>query len=188
MPRYLLLVRGINVSGANIVKMAELRGFLAGLGFVGVETYIQSGNAVFGSKLLKNEVHEVISTAFAARFGFAPKMMLLKSDELAAAMAANPFTAQGVDPARLHLGVMAAPPGEGALTALAARPRTSEEYVVSGAAIYLFTPDGLGKSTFAAGIERTLKTPVTFRNWRTVLALAEMAALPERAVPLNCKF
>ena len=47
---HILLLRGVNVSGANIVKMAEFRAFLSGVGLSDVETYIQSGNAVFASK------------------------------------------------------------------------------------------------------------------------------------------
>ena len=67
-----MLLRGVNVSGANIVKMADLRAFLAGLGFESVETHIQSGNAVFSSKQSAAESRVSISEAFPGRFGFAP--------------------------------------------------------------------------------------------------------------------
>jgi uncharacterized protein (DUF1697 family) len=70
---------------------------------------------------------------------------------------------------------MEAEPNTEAEARIAAKARTSEEYEIRGKVFYLFTPDGLGKSKFAEGLERTLKVPVTFRNWRTVLALGEMA-------------
>lgn len=181
MPTFILLLRGVNVSGANIVKMAEFRAFLSGLGFENVETYIQSGNAVFSSQKPAAAVHFYISEAFAPRFGFLAHMMLLEAGELAAAIAGNPFAGPGIDPARLHVGFMADEPGAEAEAALAARLRTSEEYQIAGRVFYLSTPDGLGKSRFAGVIEKTLKVPVTFRNWRTALALAEMARL--RAPP-----
>ncbi|TIT58732.1 MAG: DUF1697 domain-containing protein, partial [Mesorhizobium sp.] len=41
--------------------------------------------------------------------------------------------------------------------------------------LYLHAPEGLGKSVFANLIPRTLKVPGTARNWRSVLALVEMA-------------
>lgn len=170
-----MLLRGVNVSGANLVKMADLRAFLANLGFESVETYIQSGNAVFSSKQSAAEANRTISEAFPARFGFSPKMMLLSAREFSAAIEGNPFTDPGIDPARLHLGFMAEPPGEAALAALAHRARGREEYQIAGRVFYLFTPDGLGTSKFAAGIEKALKAPVTFRNWRTVLALGALA-------------
>ena len=176
MNTYILLLRGLNVSGANIVKMAEFRAFLSGLGFAGVETYIQSGNAVLGSKLVKNEVHDVISTAFPARFGFAPIMMLVTAEELGAAITGNPFTDPGIDPARLHLGFMAESCSAEATEKIAAKPRGREEYLIAGSVFYLHSPDGVGKSKFFEGLERMLGVPVTFRNWRTVLALAAMAS------------
>ena len=40
------LLRGVNVSGAGKLPMAEFREILAGMGFGRVQTYIQSGNAV----------------------------------------------------------------------------------------------------------------------------------------------
>jgi uncharacterized protein (DUF1697 family) len=176
MNRYITLLRGVNVSGTNILKMADFRAFLTGFGFENVETYIQSGNAVFSSPKSIDEAQKLVSAAFPARFGFLPKMMLLTAVELAAAIAGNPFAARDADPARLHAGFMDWEPDAEALARVAAKARLSEEYEIRGRVFYLFTPDGLGESKFAASIERTLKVAVTFRNWRTVLALGEMAS------------
>lgn len=175
MPRFILLLRGVNVSGANIVKMDGLRAFLCGLGFEKVETYIQSGNAVFSAKLALEDAHSAIATAFPVRFGIAPQMMLMTVAELAAAIAANPFLDPAIDPARLHVGFMAHEPGGEAHLTLAGRQRANEDYQIAGRVFYLFTPDGIGKSRFAGVIEKTLKVAVTFRNWRTVLALGDLS-------------
>ena len=174
MARFILFLRGINVSGANIVKMADFRAFLTGIGLENAETYIQSGNAVFGSELPMDDLRQLVSKAFPARFGFAPKMMIVTAQELSAAIAGNPFTDPGIDPARLHLGFMAEAAGEAALEMIAAKPRDREEYLITGRVFYLNSPDGVGKSKFFEGLERILKVPVTFRNWRTVLALQDM--------------
>ncbi len=50
MKQYALLFRGINVGGKNKLPMADLRAFLTDLGFAGVRTYIQSGNAIVSSR------------------------------------------------------------------------------------------------------------------------------------------
>lgn len=176
MPRFILLLRGVNVSGANSVKMAELRALLSEVGFEDVETYIQSGNAVFSSPLPASGIHLLVTDAFQPRFGFTPKMMILPHAALDAAIAGNPFSDPHIDPARLHLGFMAEEPGRGALELVAAKPRNREEYMAVGKVFYLHSPDGVGKSKFFEGLERTLNVPVTFRNWRTVLALSELAA------------
>ena len=55
------------------------------------------------------------------------------------------------------------------------RTPARERFEVKGDALYLFTPDGYGKSKFAELLPRTLKIPGTARNWRTVLTLLKMA-------------
>ncbi len=51
MRRYALLLRGVNVGTKNSLPMAELRSMLTKLGSTDVQTYVQSGNAVFATKL-----------------------------------------------------------------------------------------------------------------------------------------
>lgn len=47
--RFVALLRGINVSGRNPIRMAALAACCVDLGFGGVQTYLQSGNLVFGA-------------------------------------------------------------------------------------------------------------------------------------------
>lgn len=49
MANYIALLRGVNVSGKNFIRMAELQGSFLALGFTDVQTYLQSGNVVFNS-------------------------------------------------------------------------------------------------------------------------------------------
>ena len=60
--QYLALVRGINVGGRNLVKMADLRAAFESMGFADVATYIASGNVLFGAPRQRRE-------ALAARTG-----------------------------------------------------------------------------------------------------------------------
>ena len=47
--RYIALLRGINVGGNNIIKMADLKACFERMGFCDVATYIQSGNVAFNT-------------------------------------------------------------------------------------------------------------------------------------------
>ena len=47
MARYVALLRGINVGGNNMIKMADLKACFEDGGFTDVATYIQSGNVLF---------------------------------------------------------------------------------------------------------------------------------------------
>ena len=50
--KYIALLRGINISGQKIIKMADLRAILETAGLSNVQTYIQSGNIIFWISLL----------------------------------------------------------------------------------------------------------------------------------------
>ncbi len=68
MPRYVILLRGINVGGKNKVPMAPLRTCLEQLGFTDVSTYIASGNVIASSKLGAAAARERIEAELPARF------------------------------------------------------------------------------------------------------------------------
>src|SRR5512141_1230690 len=68
MARYVALLRGINVGGNNLIRMADLRACLEADGFDDVRTYIQSGNVVFtasgGPATLTERLERTLSAAF----------------------------------------------------------------------------------------------------------------------------
>ncbi len=175
MTNYITLLPGINVSGAYKVPMADLRAMLVGLGFETVQTYIQSGNAVFGTTYEQGALQGLIEAAFVARFGFAVPIIVIASEALTAAIAANPFAHALDDPAKLHLGFMAAEPSVEAVALLKTKPHSGEVWQIIGRCFYFHTPVGMGTSKLFPFIERTLKVAVTFRNWRTVEAVSGMA-------------
>ena len=50
MPKLIAMLRGINVSGQKLIKMADLRISLEKAGLQDVSTYVQSGNIIFNSE------------------------------------------------------------------------------------------------------------------------------------------
>ena len=55
MAQYVALLRGINVGGNNLIKMADLKACFEAQGFGNVATYIQSGNVLFTSDDTDND-------------------------------------------------------------------------------------------------------------------------------------
>ena len=81
--QYLALLRGINVGGKNMVKMAELREALEQMGFAEVATYIQSGNVLFQAPRQKREdLAARIESELSRRFGTELKVVLLTEAQL----------------------------------------------------------------------------------------------------------
>lgn len=81
MTRYALLVRGINVGGKNKVVMAQLRQELTELGLEKVETYINSGNIFFTSRVLKDQLVEKLEALFAVHYPFIQSFSLLSQED-----------------------------------------------------------------------------------------------------------
>jgi uncharacterized protein (DUF1697 family) len=169
------LFRGINVGGHNKVPMKDLVTLLCGLGLQRVRTYIQSGNVVFRGSGTAAALVEDIGAAVSRRFGFRPFLVLLDAKQLAQAAAANPFPAARARPQSLHLWFLERAPGSASLKPLEALRAASEKAALRGKVLYLYAPQGIGRSKFAARAESLLGVAGTARNWRTVTQLLAMA-------------
>ena len=89
--QYLALLRGINVGGKNLVKMAELRDNFEDMGFDGVATYIQSGNVLFRAPRQKREdLAALVESELSRRFGIELKVVLLTEAQLKGVVDAAP--------------------------------------------------------------------------------------------------
>ncbi len=176
MPTQVALFRGINVGGKNTLPMRELAEDLQSLGCLDVQTYIQSGNAVFkcttktAASLGKN-----IAKKIKHRYGFTPEVLILTAQKLQKAVASNPFPDAEDDPKTLHLSFLTEKPPAPNLEALNDLKSTTEQFELKGDVFYLSAPDGIGRSKLAAKVEKLLAVPATGRNWRTVTTLAQMA-------------
>ena len=176
MRTYIALFRGINVGGTGSLSMKDLVALLTELGATSVQTYIQSGNAVFCySGDSPEKLGASILMRINTRFGFEPALQLWTREELEAAVLANPFPEAEALPATLHLGFLASVPAQPDLEAIEALRDHGEEFRLAGRVFYLKAPAGVGRSKLAARSEKLLGVSMTDRNWRTVSTLLEMA-------------
>jgi uncharacterized protein (DUF1697 family) len=176
MTKYVALLRGINVGGKNSLPMQGLRDILATLGCADVQTYIQSGNAVFRCADDRILLGDTLAAAVAKQFGFTPTVLLLSVADYRSILEANPFPAAIDDPKSLHVSFLAATPPEPDLQMLETLKSPTERFELLDKAFYLHAPDGIGRSKLAARVEKCLGVQATGRNWRTASKLAELAA------------
>ena len=177
MPRYIALLRGINVGGNKKVPMAQLRELMEGLGYTDVATLLQSGNAVFTSKEKSPaKVVKQLEAAIAKEFGFEVSVVLRTRDELAAAIQANPLSGAEDDPSHFLVTFLSDVPEPKKLEAIDPKAYLPDEFRVVGREIYARFPNGIRDSKLATvlGGPRLGVTP-TARNWNTVLKLLELA-------------
>lgn len=172
------LLRGINVGGRNMVRMEALREIHESLGCEKVRTYVQSGNVVFcAGKRDHSALAGRIADAIERGHGFRPDVVLRTASELRDAIAGNPFGGRsGIEPGKLLVMFLTDRPAGGAIEKLAAAYQGPEEFHLRGRELYIYYPDGQGRSKLTiALIEKTLKTTGTGRNWNTVTKLLAMA-------------
>ncbi|MGW0366969.1 DUF1697 domain-containing protein [Streptomyces sp. NPDC002990] len=178
--KYAALLRGINVGGAKRVPMAELRSVLEGLGHGDVQTYLQSGNAVFSSaREDPAALARELETAIEAHFGFRVPCLVVDGEYLRAVADACPFPAAQLEGKQLHAVFCSEQPAEDRFAALDAPSFLPEEYRVGDRVLYLYAPQGLGRSKLAEALARPAVVggmDVTTRNWNTVVKLVELTA------------
>ena len=177
MGTYVAMLRGINVSGRNKIKMPDLQALFVGLGHGDVTTYIQSGNVVFTSSAKGAPALESAITARIARdFGLDVGVVLRTKAELAKVIAANPYVRGGADLSKLHVTFLGAKPEAALVHALDGHTSPPDEFEVVGREVFLHCPGGYGNTKLNNAFwERKLKTSATTRNWNTVTKLLELA-------------
>ena len=84
MPRYVALLRGINVGGSNIIKMADLKACFESLGARDVSTFIASGNVLFDApgRGTAEKLTKKLEAGLSKRFGYTSTLVLRTGEEL----------------------------------------------------------------------------------------------------------
>ncbi|MEU9152562.1 DUF1697 domain-containing protein [Streptomyces sp. NPDC048417] len=180
MTMYAALLRGINVGGRKKLPMAELRALMTGLGHESVVTYLQSGQAVFATahgdaESLAAELTEAIEE----RFGFSVDVLVRDHAYLTAIAEACPFPAAELEARQLHVTYFSAPVTPERFAGLDPAAHLPEDFRLGDRALYLYAPDGLGRSKLAEALSRPRINKgliATTRNWNTVVKLVELTA------------
>lgn len=181
MKTYILLFRGINVGGKNILPMKDLALLLGKTGCKNVKTYIQSGNVVTNStKKPGAEIYKAIE----AKYGFKPDVVVLEKSEFETAIKNNPFQSDEGKSIHFYFTGKNFKPD---MDRLAGYSSSSEQYEIKGCVFYLHAPDGIGRSKLVANLETCLGVAVTGRNLNTIRKLAEIAECSQQGFHNGCR-
>ncbi len=177
MPRYVALLRSVNVAGHGRLAMSELRSSVEGLGYEDVSTYIQTGNVLFSATPRRDAaVASALEERLAQDFGAAPAVIVRSVAELTRIGSSSPYAEAGADPARHHVTFLRSAPSTKALAALDLPPSGRDALVVEGSEVYVSTPDGYAGTKYTGTfLERRLGVLSTTRNWNTVTRLCQLA-------------
>lgn len=181
MPVYAAFLRGINVGGKRVVKMAALRALCQQLGLADVRTYIQSGNIVFSSAEEEAALRPKLEDALETVFGFAIPVTLRPADELVSLLARFPFgeaqrnaASEATDAETEYVYLWQEPPSDGALRKALDGYDGADLCALHGRSLYLLCSVSIRDSKLAARIGKAFP-PATARNLRTLGEVARMA-------------
>lgn len=175
---YISILRGINVSGQKLIKMDALQKLYENLDFRSVRTYVQSGNVVFTvNKSKPEEIAQIITKQIKKVLGFDVLLIVLTIDNLKQIINSNPFLEdRDKDKTFLHVTFLSSKPQKFDINSIKEKKLIGEEISFTNNAVYLYCPNGYGKTKLTNGfLETKLKVSATTRNWKTTNELLKIA-------------
>ncbi len=174
MTTHLALLRGINVSGHNMIKMEALKTTLEKCGFQNVTTYIQSGNVFVTTEeenpakvgfLIKQEIFKV--------FGHEVPVVVIGKSDLEACLTNNPYLKEkDLDTKKLYVAFVSMALRNEAINDLKMSQVKPDQAHIDANKIYIKYAVGAGKTRLDQKyIEKKLNVTATIRNWNTVTHL-----------------
>ncbi len=176
--KYIALLRGINVGGHTLVKMADLRMFFESIGLTDVSTYIQTGNVLFtandvDSKILVQQLQNELVSLLGKKI----IVFVLSPEELGKAATYNPFNPEQLDKEQqCYLMFLSAEPDEVHCKALMAlQDKDYRFYIQNKVLYYVYSrkPDGTRRTI---NFEKVLGVAGTARSWKVVNKLIELSS------------
>jgi uncharacterized protein (DUF1697 family) len=176
---HIALLRGINVGGHNIIKMADLKKMFESLGLRNVKTYIQSGNVLFVSDEESGLLREKIENEIKVVFGLSVPVVLRTAEELKRIIKKCPFPADALaEGESVQISFLMDEPSKEGIDRLYAFKSDIDEYRLEGKDIYLFFRQSIRNSKLAVHLQK-IGVPGTVRNWKTVIKLDSLAKAME---------
>ena len=174
--RHVALLRGINVGGRNVIRMADLRARFEGMGLTGVATYIQSGNVVFSAAQDGDRLAERIEAELSTAFGTDARIVLLAADDLERVVTQAPH-GFGTEPDHYRYDVLFVRPprrADEAVGQIATRPGVDTVAAGDHALYFRRLTSRAAQSLLPRLVGTPLYRDLTIRNWNTTMRLLEM--------------
>lgn len=174
--KYVALLRGVNVGGANMVSMAELKAAFEAAGMTAVRTYINSGNLVFTlADADQPGLADLLRAAMRDRTGLDIDLQLRDEDQYRAIVDAIPPGWN--NDATMKCDVVFLQPDvddPSILEKLGPRPGIEDALYVPGAVIWRVGAENRSRNRLTRIVGTPLYTRVTVRNCNTARKLLAM--------------
>ena len=167
MARYAVFLRAVNVGGTGKLPMADLKAMCLDASYTDVQTYIASGNVVLSTSQSADQVRQEIESRLEAYAGKKGDVMVRTPEDLDLILRTNPFAEH--DPKKSVVVFLHSTPSADALDHHSGRK--AEELALGEREIYIYFPDGMGRSK----LRLKAAQDGTTRNINTVRKIRDMA-------------
>jgi uncharacterized protein (DUF1697 family) len=176
--KYVGLLRGINVGGKTLIKMADLRTCVEELGFGRVSTYIASGNVLFESgERDAAKLERRLERAIEQAFGVPVKVVVLDRRAFSRIVEAIPKTWPGDATVRANVAfVRRGTDAKRIVRELDPDPAIEQVKAIDGAILWATKRDALNRSVMRKLIGGAAYKELTVRNLNTTMKLHELLA------------
>jgi uncharacterized protein (DUF1697 family) len=172
---YISLLRGINVGWNKRILMKDLVSLYANLWFENIQTYIQSGNAIFQStESDRTIIIQDIETAIMETYGFEVRVILRTPEEMRSIVSNMPFKWMSIEYKYYHVCFLSEIPDANRISTFSDLDFWEDVYEIIWNTLYIaYNPiTGAGKSKLTLSIiEKKLGIIGTSRNWNVVTEL-----------------
>src|SRR5579884_1132156 len=155
MEQRVALLRGINLGSHKRIAMPALRELLAGAGYPGVRTYVQSGNLVLPADVPPGELESQLERLIAGHFGFEVEVLVRTADELGRVVKRNPLAEVAVEPKRYQVTFLDHELEPARVDELAGLAVGEERFAAHGRELYAWHPAGVARSKLWARLGST---------------------------------
>lgn len=175
--QYLVLLRGINVGGNNIIKMMDLKNSFEEMGLERVKTYIQSGNVLFYSKENnKEKLLTKIEKTLSKRFNYNSRNVILTQKQLKQIIEKAP-SGFGKNPGEYRYNVIFLKEplsSKEALEKISVKEGVDNVFAGKDALYFSILISKAAQSRISRIITLPIYKNITIRNWNTTTKLYDL--------------
>ena len=176
MMRYIAFLRGINVSGQRLVSMDDLKAYFGMPGINNVSTYLQSGNVLFETDEMDEELLcNKIEAQLHLKLGYEVRVILRMFHELNNIVKNNPYDhLRSDDNRKLYVTLLSGFPANDVRGSLGVYSNDAEDARIVRREVYILSSN-YGQTCFPNSlIEKKLGVFSTTRDWITINKMLEL--------------
>jgi len=167
--KYVALLRGINVGGKTLIKMADLKAAIEDAGFSDVTTLIASGNVIFSSpERHQAKIEDTLEKVIHARFKLPVRVLVYSKDQMEHVIGDVPRGWNTRKDIRMYVAFLKAPTTPSQVVSQMKPKEGIDEITPGPSVVYMATlMSGLTKSNINKIIGTKIYGNMTMRNYNT---------------------